>query len=214
MGGFSDFFKSVAPAIPIVGSVVEGMFSAKNARDNRQFQQRMSDTAHQREVADLRAAGLNPILSATGGPGASSPAGAVAQAPDLSRSATSAVMLKQQAQLNQASIDKMEAEKENTDSSTRLNNWQYLINKEFGPLKEKAGLWETKTRIKNVLQQTASTGKDVERKGAELKELLSDPVLVRYAISSGAGDQAQLDKLISNGDLGDITKFLMQLIRR
>ena len=54
-------------------------FNQNEALKNRNWQEMLSNTAHQREVKDLMAAGLNPVLSAMNGNGASVGSGATAQ---------------------------------------------------------------------------------------------------------------------------------------
>lgn len=55
-------------------------YNSAEAVKNRDWQEMMSNTAHQREIKDLQAAGLNPVLSATGGQGAAVGSGASAAA--------------------------------------------------------------------------------------------------------------------------------------
>lgn len=58
-------------------------YNSAEAEKNRSWQQFMSSSAHQREIEDLKKAGLNPVLSVLGGNGASTTSGATAssQAP-------------------------------------------------------------------------------------------------------------------------------------
>lgn len=102
----------LAPLLIGAGAGILGnIFSASQA--NR-FSERMSSTAHQREVEDLRRAGLNPMLSANRG--ASAPQGA---SPDVTEGASRGVSSALGVQQQKAQIEVLKAQAESLRAGAR-----------------------------------------------------------------------------------------------
>lgn len=170
-----------AVLMSVGGSLLGGFMRNRSQEDQSDkqmaFQERMSSTAHQREVEDLVAAGLNPMLSAKLG-GASSPAGSQAQISDI---VSPAVSSGQQAKMLTAQLEQIKSQtalNEANAATARADMWLKNaqvdnVNAQTGQSMSQTGLNDVAAarmakEILQILAQTRLTNKDVEVRGEDV----------------------------------------------
>lgn len=166
----------------LVGANMQQRASQGMASDMMNFQERMSSTAHQREVKDLRDAGLNPVLSALGN-GSSTPTGAMGEATNqgepLGQGIASGV----------ATANAMKAMAKDFEA------------KDATIANQKADTTNKGAQTAGILNQNASTAKDIEAKEIANKiNRETAPALIKKLKAEGKyAEAAQVMGIVSAG---------------
>lgn len=125
--------------------------NAKIAKEQMDFQEKMSGSSYQRATEDMRRAGLNPLLAYSQG-GASSPGGASATMQNSANSALAAAQQIQSVQMTAKQMENVDANTRQIQSDTALKNLDWTMrNMERGD----------KSRMQDYFQFVDKDGKPV-----------------------------------------------------
>lgn len=160
MGLFGGIGNAIGSAVGAIGgSLVSGIFNSNEADKNRKWQSDMSNTSYQRAVADMKAAGLNPMLaiaSPGGFGGASTPSGSQASISNVDFSSMINALTNARAQNSQADLN---------NTAARLNEQKAITEEVARREKEvdillKGSQVETEAFKQNYLSAQTKTEKE------------------------------------------------------
>ena len=142
-----------AGGLQFIGGMMAQDKTDDRLRAQMDFQERMSSTAYQRGMADMKAAGLNPILAYQKGP-ASAPSGASLPATDVIGPAVSTAL---QATQMKAQVDNMlEQNKNLQETNKNLQAQRVMIGSQVGQVL-------ADTAIKHEMLDQVKRGAEVAR---------------------------------------------------
>lgn len=158
----------VGGATSLAGGVLTNMGNKKAAQKQMDFQERMSNTSYQRAVADMKLAGINPMLAYMQG-GASSPGGASPQIQDALSPAVSSAQhgARLGAELKQAGLQR-DMMKKQMDGQDQINAGLFIDNHTKG-LEQDAIAASTAESVARAAESRARLG--IHTTEAELKKL-------------------------------------------
>lgn len=169
--------------------------SAEQAQKNRDFQERMSNTSYQRGVADLQAAGLNPMLAYMQG-GSSTPTGSMASMQGYT--AHNNIASAMEAYDRSVSRDLMKAQSEKTLSESSKISHEDILNRMFGEQERRQDLYTKYAAEDEIKSRTGLNNKQVDHLIYGIEKMIQDIQVGKASAAQHYATVEQLKALTSN----------------